>query len=161
MSSFDIKNLLLLGAGSSFLAAIGLYVAYLKHYQESMICYTESPGVASTQKCTKNVTGTHVQPAIGLTESKQVCEQNDEIMGMDWNPEGCKFYQRDSGTGSTNDAVAPHKCQKVLNQTQGQGSYIACIKTPDRKRSYFISAIVMASVAAVMILVWVFISQQK
>ena len=155
MQSFDFRNLLLLGAGSSIIAAIGLYFAYRKHYQESMKCYTESPGLTSNTHCTKNISNSIISSNIPLDKSKEQCQENEDILGMDWDATGCRFYQRKS-----DDKEAGGKCQKSLSKTEGQGQFIACVKIPDRNRGYFIAAIVLAVVSVILLLTWLFIPRQ-
>jgi hypothetical protein len=146
--NFDPRNLLLFGALISIITAIGLYMAHQKYYTSIVKCYADSVDLASTKSCKKLVEKSNVIPDISLDQSKHVCNENESVVGFDWNPSASVFYE--SSTSMETD-----KCDTKLEGSQGTGTYVACVKVPDRKRGYFVGTMVMGLVAVVLLITWV------
>ncbi len=156
VKNFDPRNLLLIGALLCMATAVGLYVGYQKHYQQILKCYTDTADVASAKPCKKFINKSQMVPDMSLDQSKLVCQENDTVIGFDWNPTASVFYDgAEDKDGFMSTGHENEKCDKKLTESQGTGPFIACVKVPNRKRGYFIGAIVMAAVAVIMLLTWV------
>lgn len=153
MGEVDARNWLLVGALVSAITAVALYVAYQKHYQQIMKCYTDAPEMATINPCKKCIDKSQVVYNVSLEQSKLVCEESSTLVGFEWDPKASVFYE---SREDMNDPTEMEKCDKKL---EGSGSVIACAKVPHRKRGYFISAIVMAAVTVVLLIAWLFLTK--
>jgi len=114
-----------------------------------MKCHTDASDVASAAPCKKYISKSQLVPDLSLEQSKVVCAENDNVMGFDWDPKASVFYDGREDTNDENE-----KCAKSLTASQGSGSYVACVKVPERKRGFFIGAIVLGAAAIVLMLTW-------
>jgi len=162
---FDPVHLLLFGSLISVAAAMGLYVAYRRQYQQVVKCHVDSAEIPAHKSCKKMIEKSQLIPEMSLEQSKMVCQENEDMMGFDWNPKASVFYnsskEEDSLLDGSTGACENDKCDKKLTETEGTGRLIACVKIAERKRGYFIGSIVSAAVALVMLVAWLIVWKQQ
>lgn len=150
--NFDVKNLLLVGALVSIATAVVLYVAYQKHYQQVLKCHVDTPEMLSNKSCKKMMNKSQLVPEMSLEQSKAICQENEDMMGFDWDPNASVFYNVSQDPKYENE-----NCDKKLSEAEGSGRLVACLKIAERKRGYFIGSMVMAGVALVMLIAWLIV----
>lgn len=162
---FDPKHLLLFGSLISVATAMGLYVAYRMQYQQVLKCHVDSTDIPAHKSCKKMIEKSQLIPDMSLEQSKMVCQENEDMMGFDWDPKASVFYNssedEDSLLDSSTGACENDKCDKKLTETEGTGRLIACVKIAERKRGYFIGSIVTVAVALVMLVAWLILWKQQ
>jgi hypothetical protein len=155
--NFDVKNLLLVGAVVSIATAVALYVAYQKHYQQVLKCHVDTPEMLLSKSCKKMINKSQLVHEMSLEQSKAVCQENEDVMGFDWDPNASVFYNVSQDNKYENEKYENEKCDNRLSEVEGSGHFVACLKIAERKRGYFIGSMVMAGVALVMLIAWLIV----